>query len=129
MSWRLEASCRGLSITHFFPEDGPEKPSPFVKQLCAECPVQSDCLAEAVARPGTEGIWGGQSTKKRRKVRYAVIGANKGAPLRPHGTYAAYRRHKDEGTAVCEPCREAGSKYLAEWRARKANSMTGFGRV
>jgi hypothetical protein len=126
-NWRQYASCKGLPIQHFFPDDGPEKPSAFVKALCAECPVQPQCLAEAVSRPNTEGIWGGQSTQKRRKVRYANPGTRT-VQIQPHGTYARYRRHMDEGSEICGPCKQAGSDYLRKWREQR-NMRTAFGTV
>jgi hypothetical protein len=40
--------------------------------------------------------------------------------LQPHGTVAAYRRHRRAGEAPCEACRVAWSDYQADqYRKRK----------
>lgn len=33
-----------------------------------------------------------------------------------HGTYAGSQRHRLDGEAPCEPCRQAGAEYMREWR-------------
>jgi WhiB family redox-sensing transcriptional regulator len=33
------------------------------KAVCANCPVQSECLAFALEEPLTSGVWGGTSQK------------------------------------------------------------------
>lgn len=37
-------------------------------------------------------------------------------PLKPCGTYAAYRRHHATGEPVCEPCATANREYRANLR-------------
>jgi hypothetical protein len=54
----------------------------------------------------------------------ASKGARTGQPGRaatqPHGTPAAFRRHKRAGEDPCEPCRRAESERQAElYRARR----------
>ena len=39
--------------------------------------------------------------------------------LRPHGTYAAFMRHKRAGEEPCHACREASRKNAAAYRERK----------
>lgn len=39
--------------------------------------------------------------------------------LKPHGTIAAFMRHKRAGEEPCPACREASRKNIADYRARK----------
>lgn len=39
------------------------------RRLCKGCPVQTACLAYAVARPELEGIWGGCTERQRAELR------------------------------------------------------------
>lgn len=39
--------------------------------------------------------------------------------LKPHGTYAAFMRHKRAGEEPCPACREASRKNAAQYRERK----------
>lgn len=45
--------------------------------------------------------------------------ARKTKNLKPHGTYAAFMRHKRAGEEPCPACREASRKNAAAYRARK----------
>ena len=66
--WRNMAACKGLDVNMFFPEKGDNALQIKAKQVCASCPVQTDCyeysihLAEQVELLGT---WGGASQKQR----------------------------------------------------------------
>jgi hypothetical protein len=40
-------------------------------------------------------------------------------PPQPHGTWAAYKRHRKAGEVPCEPCAEANRRY---WRERHAKT-------
>jgi len=51
-------ACRDLGPALFSSDDLDDIIS--AKRLCQGCPVQSDCLSEAVARGERYGIWGGQ---------------------------------------------------------------------
>lgn len=42
-----------------------------------------------------------------------------GRTLKPHGTYAAYRRHLSRKEQPCPSCKDANAKYQSESRARK----------
>lgn len=64
--WQERALCREVVRPDvFFPETTPE---PIAKRLCGECPVRAECLAYALDH-GAVGIWGGTSTKERRRMR------------------------------------------------------------
>jgi hypothetical protein len=47
---------------------------------------------------------------------------DRGRTLVPHGTLAAARRHRRDGTRKCQPCRDVENAYLREYRRRKAAS-------
>ena len=75
--WRQDALCRDLEPELFFPEpttcgngaaiqraEGEE----FAKSLCAQCPVQTQCLSHALAHDERFGVWGGFSEAERRTM-------------------------------------------------------------
>lgn len=41
-----------------------------------------------------------------------------------HGTYRGYQQHLRSGRAMCRDCRDAGSFYVFQWRARQAIEAT-----
>jgi WhiB family redox-sensing transcriptional regulator len=47
--------------------------------VCAECPVQADCLQFALATNQDSGIWGGTTEEDRRKLRRAYVARQKAA--------------------------------------------------
>lgn len=67
--WHLDAACRGMDPAIFFPERG--KSIRKARAVCAQCPVQTECLDFAVETPlGDDfGIWGGTSERQRRPMR------------------------------------------------------------
>ncbi len=70
MPWTKEALCKTSSInmdTFFFDEHG-LKQIKLAKAICSACPVQEECLDFAV-RNLEIGIWGGTTTKERKKMR------------------------------------------------------------
>lgn len=50
--WRDEALCRDINDDTFFPQPGDTVGTEYAKQICAGCPVQPVCLAEALAEEG-----------------------------------------------------------------------------
>jgi hypothetical protein len=71
--WMADAACRGMQPELFFPGRG--EVTGAAVAACLSCPVQPDCLAYAVARPGLEGWWGGASERTRRRIRQAKAAA------------------------------------------------------
>jgi len=67
VSWRANAACRKSTSMSFHVDH----PSVLAFQMCAECPVRIDCLAEALARHWTEdvGIWGFTTPRQRKLIR------------------------------------------------------------
>ncbi len=78
-NWRTHAACAEHPNPElWFPARGVE--SHEAKAICATCPVQADCLEEAVQRNEPIGIWGGVSERARRKIRKARREAQAGPP-------------------------------------------------
>ena len=68
--WREEAACSGLDTRLFFPATEDDQVQLTVaRQVCAMCPVQEACLAYAIESRQTVGIWGGATTRERRRLR------------------------------------------------------------
>jgi WhiB family redox-sensing transcriptional regulator len=68
--WREEAACNGLDTDLFFPATEDDQVLLAVaRKVCGRCPVQELCLAYAVESRQTVGIWGGATTRERRRLR------------------------------------------------------------
>ncbi|HTV12359.1 MAG TPA: WhiB family transcriptional regulator [Acidimicrobiales bacterium] len=75
MNWRSEAACRQLPTELFFPVGhGPRAQAQvrLAKQVCAECAVQEDCLAYALAANTRYGVFGGLDEDERRELRRQI---------------------------------------------------------
>ena len=59
-------SCNEEPPEIFFPSDGVgvEK----ARKICADCPVQQECLEYALSNRIDHGVWGGTSERKRRRI-------------------------------------------------------------
>lgn len=74
MSWQADARCRSADPNLFFAPLLTEKPEEKVlreakaKAICAQCPVQRECLRYAVATREPYGIWGGLNELERREL-------------------------------------------------------------
>ena len=69
--WRSQALCAQADPDAFFPPPGGTGGNP-ARRICRECPVQTECLEAALAKPQHEddyGIWGGKSPRERRALR------------------------------------------------------------
>lgn len=62
--WREQGLCRDLDPETFFPL--PNEPTDDAIYACGRCPVQTQCLAEALQGNQLEGIWGGTTPAERR---------------------------------------------------------------
>lgn len=69
LSWQDHALCLQVGSEAFYPDSGD---SPDAKRICAACPVTDACLAYALDHDEQFGIWGGLSTKERRKLRAPI---------------------------------------------------------
>ena len=72
-----QGRCRGTDTSFFYPgrpgeiggwnrEDAGKVAH--AKSLCAECPVQAECLAYAIKFDEAFGIWGGLTSRERSKL-------------------------------------------------------------
>lgn len=59
-SWETRAACRrpGVPAGLFFSENLSDITA--AKRVCAECPVMSECLEQAIHNQEPWGVWGGQ---------------------------------------------------------------------
>ena len=63
-TWAVSAKCIGMGDA-LFPEGTDVKR---VRQFCSNCPVQIDCLAEALDNRIEWGVWGGMTERERRQL-------------------------------------------------------------
>jgi WhiB family transcriptional regulator, redox-sensing transcriptional regulator len=64
--WKRDARCRGADPAKWFP--GAHESAAEAKRICAECPVQVDCLEYALANGEKFGIWAGTNKDDRRRI-------------------------------------------------------------
>ena len=62
-SWVSRALCARADLVIFFPPNGGK--GKLARQICAQCPVQSECLRYALASGEEYGIWGGLDPRER----------------------------------------------------------------
>jgi WhiB family redox-sensing transcriptional regulator len=70
--WRLDASCRSIEPSLFFPIGVTRQAHDQIgaaKQICATCPVTRPSLEFAIATNQDNGVWGGTSEEERRALR------------------------------------------------------------
>lgn len=66
MEWMLQAKCRGVSATEFFPSDGSGVER--AMRVCQGCDVRDECLEYALEQRIEHGVWGGASERERRRI-------------------------------------------------------------
>lgn len=64
--WMTDGLCAQTSPDEFFPEKG--QTTRHAKAICAECPVQRECLDYALANGERFGVWGNTSERERRRM-------------------------------------------------------------
>lgn len=64
--WATMASCRATQQPDQLFVRGAEQNK--AKQVCAACPVRSECLAEALDNQIEWGVWGGMTERERRAL-------------------------------------------------------------
>ena len=63
--WAPAAACRGAQPDQLFVRGAEQNKA---KQLCAGCPVRTECLAEALDNQIEWGVWGGMTERERRAL-------------------------------------------------------------
>lgn len=64
--WMRRGRCRDMDPAIFFPNDGVGVQ--VAQKICAECPVQGECLEYALVNRVDHGVWGGASERERRRL-------------------------------------------------------------
>lgn len=64
--WMRDALCVEYPNLTWFPERG--EPMGEARSVCARCLVREECLAYAVDTGQMFGLWGGMSTRERRRL-------------------------------------------------------------
>lgn len=87
-AWMQRAACAGMSLDLFFGPDREREPARKAREaeaapVCQVCPVRTECLGYAVARPEKYGIWGGmneenRAAERRRRLRRDTHRARQG---------------------------------------------------
>lgn len=62
--WVLQAACRGTGDV-LFAEGAKQRQ---VREMCSDCPVRQNCLAEALDNRIEWGVWGGMTERERRQL-------------------------------------------------------------
>ncbi len=111
--WHERGTCRSVDPDMWF-ESYPSKYDP-VFQLCAECPVQVECLRQSFDDREEFGIWGGMSAHERERL----LPKYRKKPMYERGTWitnlAARLRNRD---AEVRARKEA--TYLRQLEANRA---------
>lgn len=107
LSWQEHAACVDSNPEIFFDPDRYEE----ALQVCRRCPVRVQC--RELGKGQGEGVWGGYVKRGGRpRVDDETL-------LRPHGTDAAYQRHRRRGELPCPACRDAHSRARSGRKARR----------
>lgn len=66
-----QAACAGKDLEIFF-SDGAynslDSGTRYAKAICASCPVQKQCLADALENDMQYGVWGGTTPAERKAI-------------------------------------------------------------
>ncbi len=91
-----------------------------LRAICATCPQLEPCRTWGI-RHEVHGIWGGTTGRERRRIRLALGITVETPQTNPVicGTEAGCRKHRYNGTPVCEPCRVAYNAASAARRERR----------
>ena len=63
--WAPKAACRTQTPDELFVRGAEQNKA---KQVCAGCPVRTECLAEALDNQIEWGVWGGMTERERRAL-------------------------------------------------------------
>jgi WhiB family redox-sensing transcriptional regulator len=72
MGWADHAACRDKDPSWFFFDGGNQQAhSARARAVCVSCPVVDVCREYAIANNIEHGIWGGTSSRDRKRIRAA----------------------------------------------------------
>jgi len=63
-TWAAQAKCRGTGDALFVPAPDQKQ----MRLFCDDCPVRTECLAEALDSRMEWGVWGGKTERERRLI-------------------------------------------------------------
>lgn len=62
------ASCAGIAVDLFYPEDGQPEYVQHLRRVCAECPILAECFDWALHKE-IYGFWAGTTKAERKRIR------------------------------------------------------------
>jgi WhiB family redox-sensing transcriptional regulator len=95
-NWRVRSACID-DPERQYPHDQDQAGIRLAKMICRICPVQADCLVEALTFGERFGIWGGTTPKERRRM-------VAGTPLKTCADCAARFVPRGSYQYRCTPC-------------------------
>ena len=120
-----------MPIELFFPADDEDETETWrdrrnaidrAKRICNnKCKVKDMCLSFAIENDEEDGIWGGVTTKERRKMvaRQNRVSLQVVEGMESHGTERDYVKHLKLNTVPCADCRRAHARHVADGRRRR----------
>lgn len=63
--WTAQAACTGVDPEELFVQGAEQRAA---KAICRPCPVQLECLADALDHQVPFGVWGGLTERERRAL-------------------------------------------------------------
>jgi WhiB family redox-sensing transcriptional regulator len=66
--WREQAACQGMDTDLFYPTEESDL-KPYIRLICARCPVRVECLNESMRVSEDYGVWGGYLPRTRQLMR------------------------------------------------------------
>lgn len=98
--WRAQAECRGTDPNAFIPEGRGSGELLYIesRQICARCPVKTECLQYALDNGEDYGMWGGTTPQERKELGYTPSGQCKMCGCR-------FRRYNNHQRYCSDECR------------------------
>lgn len=89
-TWTANAACRDANPDLFFPDQGCRGwGKAAIERFCQTCPVQAECLDEALEHK-LNGVWGGTTDEQRRALTRAPLDRPRTIPV-PSARFLADR--------------------------------------
>ena len=108
--WAPRPRAAGSSRTQLFVRGAEQNKA---KQVCAGCPVRTECLAEALDNQIEWGVWGGMTERERRAL----------LRRRPNASWRAVLEAARERSGSRQACRLTARPYPASTGVRSASGQ------
>ena len=112
--WMADAACQYVDPELHYPEKGGSTAP--AKRICASCPVRVECLAYALDRRETWGVWGGLSERERHRLLPRKMTGVPARGLGRGGDHACLLN----GCAYRGPTRNALARHRTRWHQAAA---------